>query len=327
MASSSSTEETRAAKRRRVSEQDSDSPSVIATFPRGHPWFDDGNLILQSNDGIRFKVYRGLLALHSTAFSDMLSFPQPPEQELVEGCPLVLLLESGAELTIFIQLMAGETGSFFPSENVTFDQLSIMLCLGKKYNIQRLGFDTRDDQLFSSATELEVAWLAFSEEIDIVLPLACYEALSLSDLPVLFRDDTQEKKNGDHFTVSPEFKAFLTAGIVSSFTEQSKLMFTWMKSNVDDLVSQECATIVRCRKALRSLAQAFFCEDRTTENGFLSLKDQPWWQFKQDLCAKCIQLLEMKHAEERRVLWEALPTCFGLPSWQDLRKKHDPSDS
>ena len=65
-------------------------------------WFEDGNLIIQAGNS-QFRVYRGVLAARSSVFRDMLSFPQPPESELVEGCPVVLLHDSGAEVAVFLR--------------------------------------------------------------------------------------------------------------------------------------------------------------------------------------------------------------------------------
>jgi hypothetical protein len=65
-------------------------------------WFDDGNIVIQAGN-TQFRVYRGVLAARSTVFQDMLSFPQPPDSELVEGCPLVQLHDSTAEVTVFLK--------------------------------------------------------------------------------------------------------------------------------------------------------------------------------------------------------------------------------
>jgi hypothetical protein len=65
-------------------------------------WFDDGNIVIQAGNR-QFRVYRGVLAARSTVFQDMLSFPQPPDSELVEGCPLVQLHDSTAEVTVLLK--------------------------------------------------------------------------------------------------------------------------------------------------------------------------------------------------------------------------------
>ena len=40
-------------------------------------WFQDGNITLIAS-GVEFRVYKGVLASHSSVFADMFSLPQPP---------------------------------------------------------------------------------------------------------------------------------------------------------------------------------------------------------------------------------------------------------
>ena len=47
---------------------------------RGEPWFEDGNLILQADGNVCFKIHRGVLARQSEIFKDMLALPQPSSQ-------------------------------------------------------------------------------------------------------------------------------------------------------------------------------------------------------------------------------------------------------
>lgn len=65
-------------------------------------WFEDGNLIVQAGHRV-FRVYRGVLAARSPVFHDMLSFPQPSDSELLEGCPVVRLHDDSAEVLIFLK--------------------------------------------------------------------------------------------------------------------------------------------------------------------------------------------------------------------------------
>lgn len=63
-------------------------------------WYDDGTIILVAG-GIEFRVYKGILAEHSTVFRDMFSFPQPPEAHPASGdppCPVVHVSDSPEDL-------------------------------------------------------------------------------------------------------------------------------------------------------------------------------------------------------------------------------------
>ena len=60
-------------------------------------WFADGNVILEAEER-QFRVHRGILAMHSTVFKDMFEMPQPSEEPTVEGCPVVKLSDTAADV-------------------------------------------------------------------------------------------------------------------------------------------------------------------------------------------------------------------------------------
>lgn len=53
-----------------------------------HLWFSDGSVVLKAETTL-FKVHRSTLMTHSNFFADMFRLPQPANQEMVAGCPLV----------------------------------------------------------------------------------------------------------------------------------------------------------------------------------------------------------------------------------------------
>jgi len=65
-------------------------------------WFEDGTIILQAETRL-FRVYKGILSLHSSVFRDMFSFPQPNDQSLVEGCMVVVVHDSAEDMTEFLK--------------------------------------------------------------------------------------------------------------------------------------------------------------------------------------------------------------------------------
>lgn len=76
------------------------SNSSASLFP--DPWFEDGNLILEAGE-TRFRISRGVLAARSPVFQEMLLFPQPPGEELVDGCPVVRLHDSPEDVGYFLK--------------------------------------------------------------------------------------------------------------------------------------------------------------------------------------------------------------------------------
>jgi hypothetical protein len=84
---------------------DHDIPSEFHTLhelPRDDVWFEDGNIILQTDDAL-FRVYGGLLASRSSVFKDMLAFPPPPEGNLaLDNCPVVRLYDATENVRYFL---------------------------------------------------------------------------------------------------------------------------------------------------------------------------------------------------------------------------------
>lgn len=69
-----------------------------------HPdlWFDDGSVVLEVETTL-FRVHRSALSSHSTVFADMFSIPQPPDQETIEGCPVVKLPDSASGVACLLE--------------------------------------------------------------------------------------------------------------------------------------------------------------------------------------------------------------------------------
>lgn len=87
-----------------VSPQDTTTVSSpdLHQLRRDDVWFEDGNLILQTDDAL-FRVYSGLLAARSSVFRDMLAFPQPPDGNLThENCPVVRIYDSTKDVHFFL---------------------------------------------------------------------------------------------------------------------------------------------------------------------------------------------------------------------------------
>ena len=68
------------------------------------PWFEDGNLILEADDNICFKVHRGVLARQSEIFQDMLAIPQPEVQAMDPfSCQTVRIHDLPTELALLLK--------------------------------------------------------------------------------------------------------------------------------------------------------------------------------------------------------------------------------
>ncbi|KAH9015130.1 hypothetical protein EDB83DRAFT_2271626 [Lactarius deliciosus] len=65
----------------------------------------DADVILQSSDLINFRVRRSILATSSPFFGDLLSLPQPPGPQLVDGLPVVHLPEDAEVLNSLVTML------------------------------------------------------------------------------------------------------------------------------------------------------------------------------------------------------------------------------
>jgi hypothetical protein len=65
----------------------------------------DANLVIRSSDFVNFKVHKPVLAVASPFFKDLLSLPQPPDSESVDGLPVVQLSEDSELLSTLISML------------------------------------------------------------------------------------------------------------------------------------------------------------------------------------------------------------------------------
>jgi BTB/POZ domain len=65
----------------------------------------DASLIIRSSDNVDFRVHKSILAMASPFFEDLLSLPQPPDGENVNGLSVVQLPESSELLACLISIL------------------------------------------------------------------------------------------------------------------------------------------------------------------------------------------------------------------------------
>ena len=91
----------------------------------------DASIIVRSSDQVNFRVHKSLLAMSSPFFEDMLSLPQPPDDEAVDGLPVVQLSEDAGVLNCLISL-------FFPISPVipgSYEKVYALLAACQKYDM------------------------------------------------------------------------------------------------------------------------------------------------------------------------------------------------
>jgi hypothetical protein len=99
----------------------------------------DANIMVRSSDQANFRVHKSVLAMSSPFFKDLLSLPQPPNAETVEGLPVVALPEDAGLLNSLISL-------FYPITPVipdSYQKVFALLAVCQKYEMEAVQFNIR----------------------------------------------------------------------------------------------------------------------------------------------------------------------------------------
>ena len=85
----------------------------------------DANIIVRSSDQVNFRLHKSVLAVSSPFFNDLLSLPQPPDAEIIDGLPVVALPEDADLLNSLISLLYPISPMIPNSYQVVFALLAV----------------------------------------------------------------------------------------------------------------------------------------------------------------------------------------------------------
>ena len=88
----------------------------------------NADLIIRSSDSVDFRVHKPVLSMASPVFKDLLSLPQPPDSETVDGLPVVRLPE-GSELLNSLVSMLYPVCTVIPK---SYDKVLCLLATSQK---------------------------------------------------------------------------------------------------------------------------------------------------------------------------------------------------
>ncbi|KAJ7061555.1 hypothetical protein C8F01DRAFT_987061 [Mycena amicta] len=303
-------------------------------------WFDDGNIVIQAGDAL-YRVYRGTLAMHSSVFKDMLSFPQPANAELFDGLPLVRLPDSEVEVTLFLKALLIPT--FFEPYPSQTDFLTIYACLrlSNKYDVEFVRkrgiihlachysttlkeFDSVVDKL-SWTEPLDPAYLicavSLAREIDApwMLPTVFYGLAScLIELgPQIFHGTEYE---GLKCSLGMDDQKRFLEGMHAQISRSGQLLDFLSRAD-DEPCGVYCSGDSLRLHLFRSI-QVFM--DKYSHRPLMIWVLGDWESFESDYpdyCTACVTKLKERHLERRQTFWEELPAIYGLPGWDKLREK------
>ncbi|KZP11458.1 hypothetical protein FIBSPDRAFT_899024 [Athelia psychrophila] len=298
-------------------------PAPIIT--RSKLWFKDGSVVLQA-ENTQFKVHQSILSMNSTVFSDIFLAPQSAGEHLAEGCPIVHLSDTSADVTIMLQAICQRryvaNGSALP-----FLVVAAFLRLGNKYDIEVLRADAlkrlffeipsrlgnADERLAlkqSCHGQLDMLNLAREQNILSALPLARYRCCWLwSTQKDLFKT-----------RLDPQEAIICVTASTTLMRLQGETTFSWITFPPSKYDS--CQASADCSAARSKLAIELFFP--VAEISGLKVWHEKWGE---SMCKACIDVALVEHERGRLRFWKALPGVFGLPGWAELNKERDQSKS
>jgi hypothetical protein len=99
----------------------------------------EASIIVRSSDKVNFRVHKSVLAMSSPFFKDLLSLPQPPDAEVVDGLPVVALPEDAGLLNSLISFLYPVT----PMIPDSYQKVFALLAVCQKYDIESVQFFIR----------------------------------------------------------------------------------------------------------------------------------------------------------------------------------------
>ncbi|KAH9167982.1 hypothetical protein EDB89DRAFT_1855964, partial [Lactarius sanguifluus] len=100
----------------------------------------DANIIVRSSDKVNFRVRKSVLAMSSPFFKDLFSLPQPTDDELADGLPVIQLSEDADLLNSLISL-------FYPIPPIippSYEKVFVLLAACQKYDMESVQSNIRD---------------------------------------------------------------------------------------------------------------------------------------------------------------------------------------
>jgi hypothetical protein len=99
----------------------------------------EASIIVRSSDKANFRVHKSVLAMSSPFFKDLLSLPQPPDDEIIDGLPVVALPEDAGPLNSLISLL-------YPISPVipdSYQKVFALLAICQKYEMEEVQSNIR----------------------------------------------------------------------------------------------------------------------------------------------------------------------------------------
>ncbi|KAJ7784386.1 hypothetical protein B0H16DRAFT_1296921 [Mycena metata] len=315
--------------------------SIIPERNRGKPWFDDGNVILMSNDRLEamaFRVYKGMVAQHSPMLRAKL---ENGVTDVVYGCPAVQMDDSSADLSNFLTVIHGCERSLQLHSKQDFTTLVSVLRIATKYKADALRkralhpleriyppeLSEWDDNFESHSMiwHLDpVTVINVARELSVwsILPAAmaflanstlaqeAFGASVLQTQPLRFAPGLYQACDMKAFTLMKEYNHASISKTLRFIREQAKERHGSCQ-RLDGCGNKfTAAFIALCVAAATSEGPAGYPTFVITVQGVLQ---------REEFCGSCRDRVELGLQRRRRAWWRGLPEALGFSGWDDAR--------
>lgn len=324
-----------------------ESPQPIE---RGSPWLDDGNIVIQA-ENTQFRVFMSLLTASSPVFKDLFSMPQPSAQEMVDGCPVVVVHDAAEDWSclleaVFLHRYATHLCPLYRNILSRWPNRSLRRSVLKDHNLQN-----------ELKVAISVAGLSRKYQLDAHLDEALktlhkYYSTSFADLdsatPELDDAALQYSIEVAKFSYEHDIRGLLIMSchiILSSHTPGQLAMLEiprpllallldggpailqilhtvtlkWLSEGTS--IDWDCHTRRDCKAVMKRLRKEFIVFDKAEycTNWIFGDFDFVLSALSGDqqarLCKECKQGLSIRHERCREKAWDRLPSAFGFDTW------------
>ncbi|KAJ6519053.1 hypothetical protein C8R45DRAFT_1117032 [Mycena sanguinolenta] len=280
-------------------------------------WFSDGGVVLQA-ENIQFRVHFGVLARHSSVFSDMQELPQPSDEPTVDGCPVVELQDDPTDVEFLLKAL------YDSQKIIPLRVLGAFIRLGRKYDFKDL-LRSAVERVTAEYPRILEKYLAVEDKFETIhenkiftaLPLAYYRAVQVTTVDFystrhseLFEENSND--GGTCASLSELDRGRCVMGRHTLLVKQFEQGYTfgWLRK----WEFTDCTSPVTCRSSRESKSQEL---TRGYQIWAVSRRIILTWGHGK-FCPACT-----RHAKEcsiagREKTWQEVPEIFGLPPWNQL---------
>ncbi|KAK0222207.1 hypothetical protein IW262DRAFT_1460509 [Armillaria fumosa] len=322
------------AKRQKTS---SDEPSTSLFEKDASFWFEDGSIILISNQRTGFRVHLSVLSLNAEFFRDMSGLAVPD----AKGDAMIDLGDSTQDFTHFLHALY--TRSYFcVGTPISYDTLESLLRMSTKYLAQQLRSDVikhlsmiypselaylekHADLILPSSNSHSLRAIAMARECDvpIILPAAYYYASTLPTTELITN-------------VKPDILAVILADRENIVVAAYNVAWSWlyqecrgsiMRLNVKRCYRKRLGVIKEIAKSPGTVHCLLL--DAMPHDGEWERDDDSFAYYSDDsadeesFCRPCFLAWCTDEERTYKQLWNCLPSYFGLPDWEVLLERQE----